>query len=71
MEEGQQVTVRGPYGNGFPVDADFVGKDLVFVAGGESAMWAALRSFFLNQFDVDLDEGMPAAGNAKQLNLSL
>ena len=34
MEPGQAVTVRGPYGNGFPVDTDFAGKDLVFVAGG-------------------------------------
>ena len=33
-EPGQQITIRGPYGNGFPVDTDFAGKDLVFVAGG-------------------------------------
>lgn len=34
IEVGQQVTVRGPYGNGFPVDTDFAGKDLLFIAGG-------------------------------------
>ena len=34
MEPGQQITIRGPYGNGFPVDTDFKGKDLLFVAGG-------------------------------------
>ena len=34
IEEGQNVTVRGPYGNGFPVETDFKGKDLVFIAGG-------------------------------------
>ena len=34
MEEGQQVTIRGPYGNGFPVDTAFVGKDLLFIGGG-------------------------------------
>ncbi len=34
MEVGQQITIRGPYGNGFPVDTEFKGKDLVFVAGG-------------------------------------
>lgn len=34
MEVGQQVTLRGPYGNGFPVETDFKGKDLVFIAGG-------------------------------------
>jgi NAD(P)H-flavin reductase len=33
-EPGQQVTIRGPYGNGFPVDTDLKGKDLVFIAGG-------------------------------------
>lgn len=34
MEVGQQVTIRGPYGNGFPVDSDLQGKDLLFIAGG-------------------------------------
>ena len=34
MEPGQQITIRGPYGNGFPVDAAFAGKDLLFIAGG-------------------------------------
>ena len=34
MDVGQQITIRGPYGNGFPVEEDFKGKDLVFVAGG-------------------------------------
>ena len=28
MEVGQQVTIRGPYGNGFPVDTELAGKDL-------------------------------------------
>ena len=34
MQPGQQITIRGPYGNGFPVDTDFAGKDLLFIAGG-------------------------------------
>ena len=34
MEVGQQITVRGPYGNAFPVETDLRGKDLLFVAGG-------------------------------------
>lgn len=34
MEVGQMITIRGPYGNGFPVDTDFKGKDMVFIAGG-------------------------------------
>ncbi|MBQ2714886.1 MAG: FAD/NAD(P)-binding protein [Clostridia bacterium] len=33
-EAGQQITVRGPYGNGFPVDTAFKGQNLVFIAGG-------------------------------------
>ena len=34
MEEGQQITIRGPYGNGFPVKTDLKGKNLLFIAGG-------------------------------------
>jgi len=33
-EVGQQITVRGPYGNAFPVESDLKGKDLLFIAGG-------------------------------------
>ena len=41
-EVGQQVTIRGPYGNAFPVDTEFAGKDLLFIAGGIAL--APLRS---------------------------
>ena len=34
MAVGAQVTVRGPYGKNFPVEGDFKGKDLLFIAGG-------------------------------------
>ena len=34
MEVGQMITVRGPYGKNFPVDTEFAGKDLLFIAGG-------------------------------------
>lgn len=34
VEVGQQITVRGPYGNGFPVETEFKGKDMLFIAGG-------------------------------------
>ncbi|MBQ8508147.1 MAG: FAD/NAD(P)-binding protein [Clostridia bacterium] len=34
MDVGQQVTIRGPYGNPFPVDTELKGKDLLFIAGG-------------------------------------
>lgn len=34
LEVGQQIGVRGPYGRSFPVEGDFKGKDLLFIAGG-------------------------------------
>ena len=34
MEPGQEILIRGPYGNGFPVNTTFRGKDLLFIAGG-------------------------------------
>ena len=34
MEPGQMITIRGPYGNHFPVETDLKGKDLLFIAGG-------------------------------------
>ncbi len=33
IEEGFQIGIRGPYGNGFPVEA-LKGKDLLFIGGG-------------------------------------
>ncbi len=41
-EVGQQITIRGPYGNPFPVDDEFSGKNLLFIAGGVGL--APLRS---------------------------
>ena len=34
MEVGQQVSIRGPYGNAFPVETELKGKNLLFIAGG-------------------------------------
>ena len=34
LEPGSMITIRGPYGNGFPVDTALKGKSLLFVAGG-------------------------------------
>ena len=34
IEVGQQLTIRGPYGNAFPVDTELKGKNLLFIAGG-------------------------------------
>ncbi len=41
-EVGQQITIRGPYGKNFPVDTEFAGKNLLFIAGGVAL--APLRS---------------------------
>ena len=41
-EVGQQITIRGPYGNPFPVDDAFAGKNMRFFSGGVGL--APLRS---------------------------
>ena len=33
LQAGDEIGIRGPYGNGFPVE-DFQGKDLLFIGGG-------------------------------------
>ncbi len=43
-EKGQKVGIRGPYGNGYPID-DFAGKDIYIVGGGVGL--APIRSLFL------------------------
>lgn len=34
VEAGQQIAVRGPYGNHFPVEDKLKGRDILFIAGG-------------------------------------
>jgi len=48
LEEGDEVGIRGPYGNWFPID-DIKGKNLLFVGGGIGL--APLRS--LIQYCID------------------
>jgi NAD(P)H-flavin reductase len=43
-KKGQQVGIRGPYGEGYPVD-DYVGKEVYIVGGGVGL--APIRSLFL------------------------
>ncbi len=43
-EKGQKLGIRGPYGNGYPVD-DFVGKEVYIIGGGVGL--APIRSLFL------------------------
>lgn len=33
-EVGQEILIRGPYGNHFPVENELLNKDLLFIAGG-------------------------------------
>lgn len=48
ISPGQQIGVRGPYGNSFPMES-FEGKDLVFIGGGIGL--APLRSVIANVLD--------------------
>jgi NAD(P)H-flavin reductase len=34
MHAGERIGVRGPLGNGFPIDTDMKGKNIVIIAGG-------------------------------------
>jgi len=43
-EKGQKIGIRGPYGNGYPID-DFIGKDIYII--GEGIGIATIRSLFL------------------------
>ncbi len=46
--KGQQVGIRGPYGNGYPIDK-FAGKQVYIVGGGVGL--APIRSLFLTLVD--------------------
>jgi NAD(P)H-flavin reductase len=46
--KGQQVGIRGPYGNGYPIEK-FVGKQVYIVGGGVGL--APIRSLFLTLVD--------------------
>ena len=72
IEVGQQITIRGPYGNQFPVETDLKGKDLLFIAGGIGL--APLRSVINYVLDnrenygtVDIVYGSRSADDLVQL----
>lgn len=54
LKEGAEIGIRGPYGNGFPLDM-IKGKDLFFIAGGIGL--APLRSLINYCFDNRKDYG--------------
>ena len=69
---GDEITVRGPYGNHFPVEDKLKGKDLLFIAGGIGL--APLRSvinYVLDNRDdygtVDILYGSRSADDLVQL----
>ena len=47
-KKGQKVGIRGPYGNGYPID-DFTNKEVYIVGGGVGL--APIRSLFLTLVD--------------------
>ncbi|MCL2168438.1 MAG: FAD/NAD(P)-binding protein [Defluviitaleaceae bacterium] len=55
MEAGSQITIRGPYGNHFPVDTELKGKNILFIGGGIAL--APLRSVIKYVFDKRDDYG--------------
>ncbi len=56
MEKGQEIALRGPYGNYFPVDTDLKGRNLLFIAGGIGI--APLRSVIHYVIDNRADYGL-------------
>jgi NAD(P)H-flavin reductase len=55
LEPGDKLTIRGPYGNFFPVDTELKGKNILFVAGGIAL--APVRSVIKYVFDNRADYG--------------
>lgn len=55
LQVGDEITVRGPYGNNFPVDTELKGKNLLFIAGGIGL--APLRSVINYVLDKRADYG--------------
>jgi len=73
MNPGDEILVRGPYGNGFPVEDALKGKNLLFIAGGIGL--APLRSviqYVLDKRDdygtVDVLYGARSASDLVRLN---
>ena len=54
VREGMEIGIRGPYGNGFPLEV-IKGKDLLFIGGGIGL--APLRSLINYCFDTREDYG--------------
>lgn len=52
LEEGDVIGIRGPYGNGFPVD-DWKGENLIFIGGGIglAPIWSVLHKALAKKED--------------------
>jgi len=55
IEVGQEIAIRGPYGNHFPVEDKLQGKDILFIAGGIGL--APMRSVINYMLDKRKDYG--------------
>jgi len=52
MEEGDIIGIRGPYGNGFPIE-NWKGKNIIFIGGGIglAPIWSVLHTALGNKQD--------------------
>ncbi len=52
MQVGDMIGIRGPYGNGFPIDS-WKGKNLIFIGGGIglAPIWSVLQTALTNKKD--------------------
>ncbi len=52
MEEGDVIGIRGPYGNGFPIE-EWKGKNIIFIGGGIglAPIWSVLHTALGNKQD--------------------
>jgi NAD(P)H-flavin reductase len=52
LEEGDVLGIRGPYGNGFPIE-EWKGKNIIFIGGGIglAPIWSVLQTTMLRQED--------------------
>ena len=71
MQAGDEILVRGPYGNNFPVEGELKGQNLLFIAGGIAL--APLRSVINycldnreNYGDIDILYGSRSADDLVQ-----
>ena len=68
MEEGSLIGIRGPYGNGFPIE-DWKGKNLIFIGGGIglAPIWSVLQTALRKKEDYGMLTLIYGARTSKDL----